>query len=101
MHTKIKENMKIFYKPRKNMDFCLLERAKKTVNDKDKYVDDFEEETMDGSFFEYENNYHERFCTPFDNDGQESPRMVNSKKSQSSTLIPVKTPVLLEKTHSQ
>lgn len=43
VHTQIRENMKIFYKPRRNMDFYLLGKKNRKINDAEKYVDEFEE----------------------------------------------------------
>lgn len=39
VHTKIRENMKIFYKPRRNMDFYLLGKKNRKINDPEKYID--------------------------------------------------------------
>jgi hypothetical protein len=39
VQTIIRENMKIFYKPRRNMDFYLLGKKNRKINDPDKYVD--------------------------------------------------------------
>lgn len=50
--------MKIFYKPRKNMDYCLQETEKKIIQDPYNYTDKFEEDNMGKNFLEYQNLYH-------------------------------------------
>ena len=42
IHTKIREHMKIFYKPRRNLELYLLGRKNRKINDPDNYVDEFE-----------------------------------------------------------
>lgn len=66
VHVKLKENMKIFYKPRKDMDFCLLRSSQKKLVDPYIYADNFDEQRMDDSFFKYVNFYHQDFIIKSD-----------------------------------
>ena len=50
--------MKIFYKPRKNMEYCLQDHDKKKIHDPYFYSDEFEEDFMEKQFEDYINFYH-------------------------------------------